>query len=381
MKIAIVHDALMCRGGAEQVVKYFHRAFPDAPIYTLCYKSDLTYPDFKDCNVKTSWLQRAINTESLMKKLFFPFGIIAMRQLYVKDFDIVLISSTHCGKYIRVSPNTKVITYCYTPFRLAWNPASYSQYDKSNFIIKRLFASFLKVLRIIDYQYAQRTDVFLAMTEETRKRISCTYDVMEDTISIIPPPVEVNSFKMLEVNAKKDYFLLVSRIEYYKKVDLVVEAFNILEIPLIIVGKGTKEQEVKEKAKPNIKFKKDLSTDELQELYSNCKAFIFPQYEDYGITPLEANASGRPVIAYGQGGVLTTQIPYTLEKEGISTAIFFNEQSVESLIDAIKLFNNVENTFDAKFIRKHAEKFDEKIFIKKIKEFVYKENQNLRLSD
>jgi glycosyltransferase involved in cell wall biosynthesis len=159
---------------------------------------------------------------------------------------------------------------------------------------------------------------------------------------------------------------VVSRLEYYKKVDLVVDAFNELGLPLIIVGRGSKEMELKKRAKSNIGFKNGLNNHEISELYAGCKALIFPQHEDYGITPLEANASGRPVIAFGKGGVLETMIPKV--EKWKATALFFEDQSVESLVAAINAFN--DNDFDPFFIRRHAEKFNEDKFVKQIRNHV-----------
>jgi glycosyltransferase involved in cell wall biosynthesis len=167
----------------------------------------------------------------------------------------------------------------------------------------------------------------------------------------------------------KKYFLVVSRLEYYKKVDLAIDAFNELGYPLVVVGKGLQEEEIKVRAKGNITFLSGLSAQELADAYANCRALIFPQHEDYGITPLEANAAGRPVIAYGTGGVLATQLPVK-DNPAEATATFFDEQTVNSLVDAVKAFEELEERFNPVFIRKHAEAFDESLFIEQIQQFV-----------
>lgn len=366
MKIAIVHDELMRRGGAEQVVRCFHRSFPEAPIYTLAYQPELTYSDFKECKVVTSWMQHIVSNEKSMRWLFFPFGLWAMQQLDVTDYDVVLISSTYGAKYVKVSPKALVITYCYTPFRLVWDPTSYNQYIEAKGFKKIAFDFVIKKLRKVDYRAAQRTDRFIAMTAETRDRIRRAYDFIKD-IPLIKPPVDCNKFYV-----SKDidnYYLVVSRLESYKRVDLAIDAFNKLGYPLIIVGRGSQESELKAKAKKNIIFKSGISNEEVAKLYSQCQALIFPQHEDYGITPLEANASGRPVIAFGKGGVLDTMIPVDNMTDGSkSTAIFFKEQNIDSLIDAVHQFEHT--TFDSRFIRQHAEKFHEEQFIKEIRNFV-----------
>jgi glycosyltransferase involved in cell wall biosynthesis len=374
MKIAIIHDHLTCRAGGEQVALTFHKAFPEAPIYTLAYNSEATFPEFKQCDIRTSWFQRITKQENTLKKLFFPLGIMAMRTLYLDKYDVVLISGTHCAKYVRFSPKTIVFTYCYTPFRLAWNPSSYSEYANSSGLKRLLLDLVVKTLRYFDKKYAQRTNYFIAMTQETKERIKESYQPNKE-IAIVNPPVN-NLSKYYISNKPKKYYFLVSRLEFYKKVDLAIRAFNQLDTQLIIVGKGSKEGELKEMADASkIIFKKNISTEELAELYANCKAFIFPQYEDYGLTALEANAAGRPVIAYNKGGVLDTQ---NIKAENIAhrTAILFDEQTEESLIKAVNYFEKIEADFDTQNIRKHAERFSEESFINQIKGYI-KEKANL----
>lgn len=364
MKIAIVQDGLMCRAGGEQVALCFHKAFPDAPIYTQCYQSSLTFSEFTNCDIRPSWLQNFVRTDNQMKALFFPLGIWAMQSQDLRQYDVVLMSSTHCAKYVKVSDSALVINYCHTPFRLAWDPQSYAQYNESNGLKRKLFNLVIKLLRRIDFKYAQRPDYFLANTEETAERARVNYGAI-DPVVIYPP---VNS-KNFYVGSHKKYFLVVSRLEYYKKVDLVVDAFNKLGYSLVVVGKGVQADEIKATAKPNVTFLSGLSADELADVYANCRAFIFPQHEDYGITPLEANAAGRPVIAYKAGGVLSTQIPVT-DNPAKATALFFDNQDTNDLISAIKKFETIEDAFDAAFIRNHAEAYDEDIFINKIQSFV-----------
>lgn len=356
----------MCRAGGEQVALCFHKAFPDAPIYTQCYRPELTFPEFKHCDIRTTWLQPIARTDDLMKKLFFPLGIWAMESHDLTAYDVVLMSGTHCAKYVKVRPDALVISYSFTPFRLAWEPQSYAQYSEAGSLKRAAFDAVLARLRKIDYDFGQRPDFYIGMTDETAERLRVTYRVQKP-IKIINPPVNVSNFHVSD--KPKAYFLVVSRLEYYKKVDLVIDAFNELGYPLIVVGKGLQADEIKALARENVTFMSGLSATELAEVYAGCRAFIFPQHEDYGITPLEANAAGRPVIAYGAGGVLATQIPIQ-EKVAESTALFFPEQTVDSLIKAVRDFEIVEDEFDTNFIRTHAEKFDEPLFIRRIQEFV-----------
>ena len=356
----------MCRAGGEQVALCFHKAFPDAPIYTQCYRPELTFPEFKDCDIRTTWLQGIARTDDLMKKLFFPLGVWAMESHDLTEFDVVLMSGTHCAKYVNVRPDALVISYSFTPFRLAWEPQSYAQYSEAGQVKRAAFDAVLTYLRKKDFAFGQRPDYYIGMTDETADRLRKTYQVSKP-IDIINPPVSAEKFHVS--NRTKDYFLIVSRLEYYKKVDLAIDAFNTLGYPLVVVGRGLQADEIKARAKENITFRSGLSAGELAEVYAGCRAFIFPQHEDYGITPLEANAAGRPVIAYGTGGVLATQLPVQQDVRK-ATALFFAEQTTDSLIDAVKRFEVIEHEFDSEFIRSHAEQFDEPLFIKRIQEFV-----------
>jgi glycosyltransferase involved in cell wall biosynthesis len=365
MKIAIVHDDLVRKGGAEQVALSFHNAFPGAPIYTLTYDPDNTYPEFKDCDIRTSLFGRMIRSEKNMKRFFFPLGVLAMQRLDLKGYDVILQSTTHCAKYIKTDANAIVITYCHNPFRLVWSTESYDKVNHAGKLEKNVIKKVIAVLKEIDVTSAKRTDWFITNAREVVQRINRAYHPLKP-ITVINPPVKCKNFYVS--NSLSDYFLVVSRFETYKKVDLVIEAFNDMpDKKLVIVGKGSREKQVKENAGGNITFLSDLGVSDLARLYANCKAFIFPQHEDYGITPLEANSSGRPVIAYGKGGVLDTMIPY--DKDSLkSTAIFFEHQTKESLTAAIELFEDLE--FDPVFIREHAEIFDESCFIEKIRAFV-----------
>src|SRR5690606_5433567 len=365
MKIAIVHDDIVRRGGAEQVVLAFHAAFPDAPIYTLSYDAGATYPEFSACHIKTSWFGRYLKDEDKVKKFFFPFGVLAMKQLHLKGYDVVLQSTTHCAKYIKTDPGTLIITYCHTPFRLAWSPDSYGPVIGGNILKKACYRLVAGLLREIDMRAAAKTKWFLTNARVVVPRIREVYKPQND-ISVINPPVKCRNFHVSE--SPGNYYLVVSRFEPYKKVDLVIQAFN--EMPdkeLVIVGKGTMEKQLKKMAGKNIRFLSGLSARQLAEVFAGCKALVFPQLEDYGITPLEANAAGRPVIAYGKGGVTDTMIPASGDASK-ATAVFFPEQTVNALKNALEVFE--ELTFEPQFIRAHAESFDEKNFIEKIRRFV-----------
>jgi glycosyltransferase involved in cell wall biosynthesis len=222
----------------------------------------------------------------------------------------------------------------------------------------------VNILRKIDKKSSERTDFFLAMTKETKERIIDAYSP-KNQISIIPPPVNLSNYYISDTIG--DYYLVVSRLEYYKKVDLVIDAFNELGHKLIIVGNGSKKEELMKRAKSNITFMQGVDSTLLSKLYAECQAFIFPQHEDYGITPLEANAAGRPVIAFGAGGILDTMIPYAGDAS-VATALLFEKQELGHLIEAIRKFDTLN--FSPKFIRSNAERFHENFFIEKIQNYV-----------
>ncbi len=364
MKIALVHDGIFCRAGGERVLLCFHQAFPEAPIYTSIYDPQATYPEFKNCDIHTSYFQKIAKTEKQFKRLFYPFAISAMKRLDLSKYDIILISTTHCGKYIHVSPDSLVIAYCHTPFRLAWDPESYDLYANAKGIKKFVLKRFINRLRTIDYKFAQRPDQYIANALEVTQRIRNAYQFSEK-IPVIHPSIDCGKYHI--ESETDDYYLVVSRLEKYKRVDLVIDTFNKLNIPLKIVGRGVEKEKLLSIAGSNIQFIEGVDDAELATLYARCKALIFPQHEDYGLTPLESCASGRPVIAYKKGGVLETMIPYQNDAR-TSTAVFFNEQTVESLSEAIQQFEKL--SFDPAFIRRHAEKFDNHIFIEQIRSFV-----------
>ena len=354
----------MRRGGAEKVALTLVKTFPEADFYTLCYKPELTYEEFAKHTVHTSWFQRVAFNEKSMKALFYPLGIWAMKSLDLYGYDLVVISTTFCSKYIKLNPKAVLITYCHTPFRLAWYPETYQSLTKNPLLKFLMFRIVCPRLRAIDKKYALRTNHFIANSAVTIKRIRECYTT-KTPITLLHPPVDVESYTPND--APKSYYLVVSRFQPYKKVDLVIDAFNGLnDKKLIIVGTGILEKELKSKAGKNITFTGSVNSDQLQALYANCKALIFPQMEDFGLTPLEANASGRPVIAFGQGGVVETMVPYKTDSSAF-TALFFEEQTTNSLNEAIEKFESIEHIVDSRFIRNNAEQFGEKSFMSKMR--------------
>ena len=356
MKLAIVHDHLVQEGGAESVAKAFQEIYPESPFYTLLYDKSKVHPDFQKSDIRTSFLQKipfgARNSQWLLN--WMP---AATENHNLNDFDVVLSSSSIFSKGIITKPGATHICYCHTPPRFLWTDShNYLKELKVSPIIKAVLPLFLTKLRQWDKIAADRVDHFIANSEEVKQRIKKYYN--RDS-TVIHPPVDMDKFYLSPKLG--NYFLAGGRFVGYKRFDLIVEAFNRLNLPLIIFGDGPGNNDLIKKARKNITFTGRINDQEKAKLMSECLAFINPQIEDFGITALEAMASGRPVIAYKAGGALETI------KENI-TGTFFDEQTWTDLADKVLRFK--PELFNANDIRNEASAFDLKIFKQKIDAFI-----------
>ena len=357
MKVAIAHDYLNQMGGAERVVLAFHEIFPDAPIYTSIYDPGRVDSAFQRMDVRTSFMQKL----PLVKKHhqpFLPLYPFAMERLDLRGYDLVLSSSSAFGKGVITRPETMHICYCHTPMRWCWNYDEYVEREQLGRIPRSILPFLITGLRIWDQASAMRVDHFIANSPIVAERIKKYY---RREAVVIPPPVEVSRFAFDLAARPEDYFLIVSRFMPYKRIDLAIEACNRLQLPLVIIGSGRDEKRLKSMAGPTIRFMGRLSDAEVLRYYAHCRAFILPGEEDFGITPLEAQASGRPVIAYGAGGALASVIDEV-------TGTFFHEQTVESLAAALASFD--ERKYDPQTIRNHALEFDKPRFHRRILQFI-----------
>lgn len=360
-KIAIAHDWLTNMGGAEKVVINFKQIYKEAPIYTISYNENNLDEELKDIDVRTSFIQN-LPKGNVKHQMYLPFMPTAWEQFDFNKYDVVLSSSSSCAKGIITSPDTLHICYCHSPMRYAWE--FYNEYmsrEKMGKIKKLLIKYIMNYIRIWDRTSADRVDYYIANSKNVAKRIYKHYGIEAD---VIHPPVKGSYFNISDVD--EDYFLMVSRLVPYKRVDLAVEVFNELGLPLVVIGGGSQLEYLKSIAKPNVKIMGRQSDEVIKEHYSKCRAFIFPGEEDFGITPLEAQASGRPVIAFGKGGALETVI-------NGKTGLFFKEQTKESLKNSILKFQNIK--WDKHEIRKHALKFDEEIFKEKINTYIKQKSE------
>ncbi len=281
--------------------------------------------------------------------------------MQISDCSVILSSSTYAAKYVR-KEGAKHVCYCHTPFRFLWLTRSYLGGLGSN-LKTALSLPLLPFLRRWDFSAAQRVSKFIANATQTKERITRFYG--RDSV-IVPPPIDLSKFKMSR--RRGDYFLIVSRLEPYKKLDIAVKAFNELGLPLKIVGDGSLMHRLRKMAHDNVEVLGAVTDSALKELYQGSIALILPQEEDFGLVPIEANAFGKPVICYGSGGVKDTMIPHRGGNSHEATALFWEEQTVSSLKHAMLRFDKLE--FNTEALRANAARFDQSVFKKRIREIV-----------
>ena len=357
MKVALVHDYLNQMGGAERVVLALHEIFPEAPLYTSIYDPQRVDTAFQSIDIRTSFMQRL----PLVKKHhqpFLPFYPFAMERLDLRGYDLVLSSSSAFGKGVVTRPETMHICYCHTPMRWCWNYDEYVEREHLGRIPRSILPFFISGLRVWDQTSSMRVDHFIANSPVVADRIRKYY--RRDAV-VIPPPVEVSRFTFIPTTRPEDYFLIISRLMPYKRIDLAIEACNQLQLSLVIIGSGRDENRLKRIAGPSIRFMGRLSDQKVLYYYAHCRALILPGEEDFGITPLEAQASGRPVIAYAAGGALASVIDNV-------TGTFFHKQTVESLMEVLASFD--EQRYDPQTIYNHALEFDQPRFRRRIQQFI-----------
>ena len=377
MKTAIIHEWLVNYAGSERVLEQIVKLYPQADLFCqVDFLPDKERGFILNKKTETSLIQ---NLPFAKKKYrnYLPLMPFAVRRFDVSAYDVIISNSHSVAKGVKKTPGQIQICYCHTPMRYAWDlREQYLNESGLNSGIKgALTNSILNRLRNWDYRTAQQVDYFIANSHYIKDRIRRAYG---REAKVIYPPVDVDSFHL---NEKKDnYFLAVSRMVPYKKMDLIVEAFSEIGLPLIIIGDGPDFEKVKNKAKKNIGFLGYQKDNVLKEYMQKARAFIFAAEEDFGIVPVEAQACGTPVIAFGKGGVTETVIPVKNSGFGVQgsafrdltspTGLFFYEQTPTALIDALKSFEAVEDKFDPHEIRKNAERFSIERFEKEFKDFV-----------
>jgi glycosyltransferase involved in cell wall biosynthesis len=356
MKIAFVHDHLAQDGGAERVLKILQQTFPGSPTYTLFYNPGKADKFFTTQDIRTSWLQNfpAIKTKY---QWYLALMSTAVEDFNLDDYEVVISNTSSLAKGVITGPKTLHLCYCHTPTRYLWSDRhTYLKELRYNRLIKSFMPPVLSRLRTWDFMAAQRADKIFANSYNVQRRIAKYYHRVSE---ILYPPVETDNYDL--ASQVGNYWLIGGRLVAYKRYDLAVRAFSRLNIPLKIFGEGPELANLKKLAKPNVEFLGKVDLEHLKKLYSECIAFLHPQEEDFGLTAVEAMASGRPVIAFAAGGALETVIDNVTGK-------FIDEQSWEAIADAVIRFK--PENFNSQDIREHAQKFSVAKFQENIKKIV-----------
>lgn len=355
MKIALVHDYLTQSGGAERVFELICRSFPQADVYSSLYDSKNTV-NIEGHDIETTYLQKIPGAKKgfrLLAPLYYP----AFRTLDLQQYDLIISSTSSFAKGVRKRPGALHICFCHNVTRFLWNTRTYLEEYGTYKKFSPLIEPILKHLREQDLKYAQEPDLYIANSTTVAKRIKQIY---KRKALVVNYPIDTNKFKFSE--QKEDYYLMSSRMISYKRLDIAVEAFNWLGLPLIIIGDGPERKRLEAMSLENIKFLGYVEDEWRTHLMAKAKAVIVTALEDYGLVPIEANASGTPVIAYGAGGVIDTQISG-------KTGILFKHQTPDALQGAIE--EAERQKWDYKAIREHAvNNFSELVFFKQIAEVI-----------
>jgi len=364
MKVALVHEFLTQYGGAERVLDAILEIWPDATIHTLIYDKKKMGRYYDKYKIKTSFLEKLPALPPAGYKWWLAFYPKAIESFKFDHYDLVLSDSSAFAKGAITKKPTRHICYMHTPTRYLWSVTKeYLRDAPIPGFIRPIMPPILNYLRKWDYKAAQRPDNIIANSQNVARRIKKFYN--RDADEVIFPCVDTSRFEVS--TSDKKYWLVVGRQEPYKRTDLAILAANKLNVNLLVAGGGTNIKKYTEIAGKNVKFTGRVEDKELAKLYENCIGLIFPQEEDAGITPLEAMAAGRPVIAYKKGGALETVIP------GV-TGEFFDNQDIDSLAGAMEKFN--ESKYDSEIIRNHASKYDKKLFKLKIFNYVLSKINN-----
>lgn len=362
LKVAIVAELLVKMGGAERVVKKLSQMYPDAPIYTLLFDEDKCGRDFSAGRIRTSFLQKLPKFLRKRYRWLLTLMPYAIESINLSEYDLVISSSSAFAHGALTSSESLHICYCHSPMRYAWDYThEYLKEKWFNPVKGWLAKRALEKVRIWDKIASDRPDVYIANSEHVTARINKYYRLPS---KIIYPPVDIKRF---DIRAKAgDYFLIVSTLTAFKKIDLAINLFNKVGKKLVIVGDGPEKDFLQSIAGENIEFTGRLSDDEVATKLAGCRALIFPSEEDFGITMVEALACGRPVLAYAKGGAME------IVKAGFSGE-FFTEQNLSSMEDALGRLIINEHKYKSEEIHKSVERFSEENFEKNWLEMVEKE--------
>ena len=362
MKVALVHDWLTGMRGGERCLEVFAELFPEADLFTLLHVPGSVAPVIERRRIVTSFLQRLPQAERRYRH-YLPLFPAAVRAFDLRGYDLVLSSSHAVAKSVRVPAGALHVCYCFTPMRYVWD--LYDDYfgPRAGPVTRLLMPPVAAWLRRWDRKTARGVHHFVAISRFVADRIRRAYGREAD---VIYPPVDVSRFRVEE--APGEFYLVVSALTPYKRVDLAVEACNRLGRQLRVVGSGPEERRLRALAGPTVEFLGWRDDAEIADLYARARALLFPPLEDFGITPLEAMAAGRPVIAFGEGGARETVVP---PGEGEPpTGLFFARQTVDDLSAAIQRFEASAHQFEPKALRRRAEAFDRPVFRERMQAYL-----------
>lgn len=367
MRVALVHDWLVSMRGGERVLEAFCELFPDADLYTLVHKPGACSATIERMRIRPSFLDRLPMAHERYRHLLplFPFAIEAFD---FNGYDLVL-SSSHCvAKGVITPPSAVHISYVHTPMRYLWD--QYGEYfgpGRAGPITRLGARMFATPLRVWDEASANRVDVYISNSHHVAARVRKRYRRASD---VVHPPVDVERFTVRSESEIEDYYLMVSALVPYKRIDVAIEAFRRSGRRLKIVGTGPEASRLEALAGGSVEFLGRRSDEEVAELYSRCRAFVFPGEEDAGITPLEAQAAGRPVIALARGGALETVIGLSESVRRAPTGVFFPEPTVDALSAALQRFEQNLPLFEPLVARRNAESFDRRVFKQRMRELI-----------
>jgi glycosyltransferase involved in cell wall biosynthesis len=357
-QVALVHDWLNQLGGAEYVLETLVRMFPAAPVYTSMYAPDKMPPAYRTWDIRTTFMQRLPGV-TRRHQAYMPVYPLAFGRIDLSGRDLILSNKSGFCHGVRPPRNARHVCYCLAPTRFLWQYESYAARESLGKAVDLALRPLLGPLRRWDYDAAQRVDHFIAISQEIQGRIRRYY--RRESV-VIYPPVDVSRFCVAgNGDGPGDYFLAGGRLIPYKRTDLVVAACSELGLRLLVFGDGRDRAALERLAGPSVTFLGRVPSDELVRLYAGARAFIFPGQEDFGIAPLEAQAAGRPVIAFAGGGSLETVIAG-------ETGEFFGEQTVESLKTVLERFDPA--AYDPAACRRNAERFREERFVEELRAYL-----------
>ncbi len=367
MRTAIVHYWMINMRGGEKVLEALCEAYPNADIFTHVYVPKEMSPIINSHRVHTTFISKLPRAARWYQK-YFPLMPLALEELDLTEYDLVISSESGPAKGVITRPDATHICYCHSPMRYLWD--QYHLYRTSAGIITRTAMPILAhFLRIWDVSTASRVDKFIVNSHSIKARVRKFY---RRNSEVIHPPCDVGAFQLAPQNEVGEYYLAVGQLVAYKRFDIAVEAFNQSGKKLIVIGEGEERAKLEKTAKDNITFLGKAPFDLLKHHYARCAALIFPGEEDFGIVPVEAMASGRPVIAYERGGALDTVV------QGV-TGHFFKEQTPAALIKAVEEFEGQSDTYDPAQISATAQRYSRERFIESIKSSIETEIKSNRL--